>query len=68
MAYRIAGIDGHKRMLAVVIVDVSVEGNTRFSAGKWEPARVNCADLLTGWSPNKSRKWSWNRPRNIGDP
>ena len=22
----------------------------------------------TGWSPNKSRKWSWNRPRNIGDP
>ena len=29
---------------------------------------MNCADLLTGWSPNKSRKWSWNRPRNIGDP
>jgi transposase len=30
MAYRIAGIDVHKRMLAVVIADVSVEGEYEF--------------------------------------
>ena len=30
MAYRVAGIDIHKRMLAVVIADVSVEGPFRF--------------------------------------
>lgn len=30
MAYRIAGIDVHKRMLAVVVVDVAVEGEYHF--------------------------------------
>ena len=30
MAYRIAGIDVHKRMLAVVVADVAVEGEYRF--------------------------------------
>ena len=30
MAYRIAGIDFHKRMLAVVIADVTVEGDFQF--------------------------------------
>src|SRR5262245_10586137 len=30
MAYRIAGIDVHKRMLAVVIADVAVEGEYLF--------------------------------------
>ncbi|MFQ5968848.1 MAG: hypothetical protein ACE5MI_14785, partial [Acidimicrobiia bacterium] len=30
MPYRIAGIDVHKRMLAVVIADVAVEGEYRF--------------------------------------
>jgi transposase len=30
MAYRVAGIDVHKRMLAVVVADVSVEGPFRF--------------------------------------
>src|SRR5438445_12143590 len=30
MAYRIAGIDVHKRMLAVVIADVAVEGEYQF--------------------------------------
>jgi hypothetical protein len=68
VTYRIAGIDVHKRMLAVVIADVAAEGSTNSSEGKWEPVRVNCAGWRTGWSPNKSRKWLWNRPRNIGDP
>jgi transposase len=30
MPYRIAGIDVHKRMLAVVIADVAVEGEYKF--------------------------------------
>ena len=29
MAYRIAGVDVHKRMLAVVVADVAVEGEYR---------------------------------------
>lgn len=34
MAYRVAGIDVHKRMLAVVIADVSVEGEYQFERRK----------------------------------
>ena len=30
MAYRIAGIDVHKRMLAVVVADVAVDGELQF--------------------------------------
>ena len=30
MAYRIAGIDVHKKMLAVVVADVEVEGEYEF--------------------------------------
>ena len=30
MAYRIAGIDVHKKMLAVVVSDVEVDGEYRF--------------------------------------
>src|SRR6059058_4899594 len=30
MAYRIAGIDVHKRMLAVTVADVAVEGDYQF--------------------------------------
>lgn len=35
MPYRIAGIDVHKRMLAVVIADVAVEGAYRFERAKF---------------------------------
>ena len=31
MTYRIAGIDVHKRMLAVVIADIAVEGEYQFT-------------------------------------
>jgi hypothetical protein len=30
MSYRIAGIDVHKKMLAVVVTDVEVDGESRF--------------------------------------
>jgi hypothetical protein len=67
VTYRIAGIDVHKRMLAVVIADLAVEGEYRFERRKVEPVRVRFVDWRSGWSPNKSRKWSRNRPLNIGD-
>ena len=34
MTYRIAGIDVHKRMLAVVIADVDVQGEYQFERRK----------------------------------
>jgi len=34
VSYRIAGIDVHKRMLAVVIADVAVEGECQFQRRK----------------------------------
>ena len=41
MAYRIAGIDVHKKMLAIVIADVAIEGEFLFMSppGWHEPAR-----------------------------
>ena len=41
MAYRIAGIDVHKRMLAVVIADVAIEGEYQF-----EPRRFGTRQFL----------------------
>src|SRR5579862_8194600 len=66
MKYRIAGIDVHKRMLAVVIADIAGDGSSSLSGGRWEPVQVNCAGWRIGWPLNKSRKQSWNRRRNIG--
>jgi hypothetical protein len=34
MAYRIAGVDVHKKMLAVVIADVAVDGEYQFERRK----------------------------------
>lgn len=48
MAYRIAGIDVHKAMLAVVVADVEVEGDWHFERGQFgaTPSQLR---LLTGW-------------------
>lgn len=48
MPYRIAGIDVHKKMLAVVVADVEVEGDFHFERYK---AGTSPADLraLAGW-------------------
>jgi hypothetical protein len=35
MAYRIAGIDVHKRMLAVVVSEVEVDGEYEFEQRQW---------------------------------
>src|SRR5215813_8478294 len=39
--------------------------STTLSGGKWEPVQVKFADWRSGWSPNRSRKWSWNQPPNV---
>jgi transposase len=48
MSYRIAGIDVHKRMLAVVVSDVEVDGEYQFEGRLWgsNPAQLR---LLAAW-------------------
>ena len=50
MPYRIAGIDVHKKMLAVVVADVEVDGDFRFERQKTgtTPLDLRHADGLTG--------------------
>ena len=57
MPYRIAGVDVHKKMLAVVIADVAVEGDTSLSGGGSGRARVNCEGWRNGSWRRRSRKW-----------
>ena len=57
MAYRIAGIDVHKKMVAVVIADVEVEGEWRFERRQVGTSPTQCADWPTGSSSARSRKW-----------
>ena len=58
MPYRIAGIDVHKRMLAVVVADVAVEGEYQFERRMvGHESRRNCARWPTGSSSTRSRKW-----------
>ena len=45
MPYRIAGIDVHKKMLAVVVADVEVDSEYRFNAGRLGQALASCARL-----------------------
>lgn len=45
MAYRIAGIDVHKRMLAVVVADVEVVGETPFDRRRFGSTPAHLRDL-----------------------
>ena len=56
MAYRIAGIDVHKRMLAVVVADVAVEGEYQFERRMVGTSPTNCVRWPTGSSSTRSRK------------
>jgi transposase len=48
MSYRIAGIDVHKKMLAVVVADVAVEGEFRFERRRFGTTADHLR-LLTEW-------------------
>jgi hypothetical protein len=45
MAYRIAGIDVHKKMLAVVVSDVEVEGEYQFERRRVKTSPDELRDL-----------------------
>ena len=51
-SYRIAAIDVHKKMLAVVVADVAGEGEYQFERRKFGSTPMNCAGWLNGW-------WNW---------
>jgi hypothetical protein len=40
MAYRIAGIDVHKKMLAVVVSNLEVDGGFQFERRRWRQPRT----------------------------
>jgi hypothetical protein len=42
MSYRIAGIDVHKRILAVVVADVTMQGEYQFQRRQFGCSRNNC--------------------------
>ena len=57
MSYRIAGIDVHKKMLAVVVADVEIEGSFRFERRKVGTSPRSCERSPTGSPSARSRKW-----------
>jgi len=58
MAYRIAGIDVHKKMLAVVVADVEGEGEYQFERRQFGTTPDTLCDYYrTGSSRRRSRKW-----------
>ena len=56
MPYRIAGIDVHKKMLAVVVADVESDGEYQFERQRVGPALATCAGWPTGSSSVRSKK------------
>ena len=48
MPYRIAGIDVHKKMLAVVVTDVEIDGQYQFERQKVGTSPVDLR-MLAGW-------------------
>ena len=66
MPYWIAGIDVHKKMLAVVVADVEVDGDFHFERQKVGTTPSELRHLATGWSSTTSSKSSWSRPRSTG--
>ena len=56
MSYRIAGIDVHKKMLAVVVCDVEVEGEYTFERRASGAVPTNCDRWPPGSRSARSRK------------
>ena len=57
MPYQIAGIDVHKKMLAVVVADVEVEGDFQFERRKVGTSPGELRALAEWLVERKSRKW-----------
>ena len=67
MSYRIAGIDVHKRMLAVVVSDVEVDSEFHFERRKFSSSPNNYDRWRHGYSSKRRKKSSWNRRPNTGN-
>jgi hypothetical protein len=64
MSYRIAGIDVHKKMLAVVVSDVEIDSEYQFERRKFSSNPNNCDRWRRGCSSKRPKKSSWNRRLN----
>ena len=63
MSYRIAGIDVHKKMLAVVVSDVEVDGECQFERVRYSSSPEQLR-FLAEWLIAQQ---VWNQPHNIGN-
>ena len=68
MSRRIAGIDVHKKMLAVVMSKAEIEGEYQFERRMFGSNREQLRSLAACSSSKWPRKSSWNQPRNIESP
>jgi hypothetical protein len=57
MPYRIAGGDVHKKMLAVAVADVEIEGDGDLNGVSSGPARANDGCWPSGSPSATSKKW-----------
>ncbi len=65
MSYRIAGIDVHKKMLAIVVADVEVEGEHQFERRLFPSSPEHLRSLAEWLIERESRKQSWNQRRRV---
>jgi hypothetical protein len=56
MPYRIAGIDVHKKMLAVVVSDIEIESEYQFERRMLAAVPNNCDRWRHGCSSKRPRK------------
>jgi hypothetical protein len=56
MSYRISGIDVHKKVLAVVVSDVEVDGEFRFERRIFGSIPEHCDRWAHGCSSKKPKK------------
>ena len=56
MSYRIAGIDVHKKMLAIVLSDVEVDGEYQFERRMFGSNPEQLGRWPHGYSSKRSRK------------
>jgi len=68
MSYRIAGIDVHKKMLAVVVSDVEIESEYQFERRMFSSSPEQLRSLATWLVEQKAEEIDRSRRRNIGNP
>ena len=56
MSYRIAAVDVHKKMLAVVVTDIEGEGEYQLSAASSALLPASCTCWPNGWTSSRSKK------------